>query len=64
MAYQLLTSKMCTNLSYRKSVEMMNLFLHREDEDSIKLRTLSDSMNRIGSKISGKLEEFQGESLR
>ena len=42
----------------------MNLFLHREDEDSIKLRTLSDSMNRIGSKISGKLEEFQGESLR
>lgn len=64
MAYQLLTSKMCTNLSYRKSVEMMNLFLHREDEDSIKLRTLSDSMNRIGSKISGKLEELSGRILK
>jgi len=64
VAYQLLASKMCTNLSYRKSVEMMNLFLHREDEDSIKLRTLSDSMNRIGSKISGKLEELSGRILK
>lgn len=64
MAYQLLTSKICTNLSYRKSVEMMNLFVHREDEDSIKLRTLSDSMNRIGSKISGKLEELSGRILK
>lgn len=43
---------------------MMNLFLHREDEDSIKLRTLSDSMNRIGSKISGKLEELSGRILK
>lgn len=64
VAYKLLASKMCTNLSYRKSVEMINLFLHREDEDTIKLRTLSDSMNRIGNKISCKLEETSGRILK
>ena len=64
VAYKLLASKMCTNLSYRKSVEMINLFLHREDEDAIKLRTLSDSMNRIGNKISCKLEETSGRILK
>ncbi len=43
---------------------MINLFLHREDEDTIKLRTLSDSMNRIGNKISCKLEETSGRILK
>lgn len=63
VSYQLLTSKMCTNLSYRKSAEMLNLVLHRDEEDSIKSRTLSDSMNRIGSKISSKLKEVSGKVL-
>ena len=43
---------------------MINLFLHREDEDAIKLRTLSDSMNRIGNKISCKLEETSRRILK
>lgn len=63
VSYQLLTSKMCTNLSYRKSVEMLNLLLHRDEEDSIKSRTLADSMNRISSKISSKLKEISGKVL-
>lgn len=42
---------------------MINLFFHREKEDSIKSRTLADSMNRIGSKISNKLKELSGKVL-
>jgi len=53
LAYTLLSSKVCTKPSYRDAVQTLNLFLHRKEEDSIKLRTLADSMERLGGKIAG-----------
>lgn len=64
IAYLLLSSKICTKLSYRDAAEMINLFFHRDSQDSIKLRTLSDSMDRIGGKISAGLEDIAGKVLK
>lgn len=45
----------CTNLSYRAAADTLNRFLHRTGENAVKLKTLSDSMQRIGGEISKKL---------
>jgi len=57
LAYTFLSSKVCTKLSYRDAVQTLNLFFHRKKEDSIKLRTLADSMERLGEKIEDQLAE-------
>jgi len=57
LAYIFLSSKLCTKLSYRDAVQTLNLFLHRKEEDSVKLRTLADSMERVGEKIEDQLAE-------
>lgn len=57
MGYQRLTAELCTKLSYRESVKVINLFQHRPDSKAVRLRTLTDSMERIGGKISAALEE-------
>ena len=50
-----MSSFLCTKLSYRASADTLNLFLHRNDSSTVKLRTLSDSMTQIGSEISCEL---------
>ena len=62
-AYLLLAAKTCTHMSYRDATEMLRLFLHREEQDATKLRTLSDAVNRIGKEISEKLERITAEVL-
>lgn len=41
--YMELSCRLCTKLSYRNATEMINLFQHRDANETIKLRTLSDS---------------------
>lgn len=58
--YMELSCRLCTKLSYRNATEMINLFQHRDAGETIKLRTLSDSVERVGEQISARLEGFIG----
>lgn len=62
-AYLLLAAKACIHMSYRDAAEMLRLFLHRGEQDAFKLRTLSDTVNRVGDKISEELEKITSEVL-
>ena len=62
-AYLQLAAKTCIHMSYRDAAEMLRLFLHREEQDATKLRTLSDAMNRVGKKISEELERITSDVL-
>lgn len=64
IGYLQLASKLCTELSYRDSTEIINLFQHRDEFESVKLRTFSDSMNRMGSRISDTLTETSEKILK
>ena len=55
--YMELPCRLCTKLSYRNATEMLNLFQHRDAGEAVKLRTLSDSVERVGEQISARLEE-------
>jgi hypothetical protein len=48
-------SRLClnfgVNLSYRKSAKLINRVLHRSSEDSLKVCTLADFIERVGGKI-------------
>ena len=46
-----LSCKLCTKLSYRDAAEMLNRFQHRDASQTMKLRTLSGCMERMGSQI-------------
>lgn len=64
VGYLRLSSEICTKLSYREAVEIINHFQHRNGHDAIKLRTLADCMGRIGCKISQALGEASGRVLK
>lgn len=53
----------CTKLSYRTAAETLNRFLHRTKGDAVKLKTLSDSMQRTGREISEKLASVTEKNL-
>lgn len=55
-----LSCKLCTKLSYRDAAEMLNRFQHRDASQTMKLRTLSGCMERMGSQISEELEKTTG----
>lgn len=55
IAFLSLAARACTGLSYRGAAEMLNLFFHRDVRDSVKLRTLSDMVERTGNRASQKL---------
>lgn len=56
-------SCVCTKASYRDAADILNRFLGRTDINTIKLRTLSDSMGRIGSEISKRLSDVTAHIL-
>lgn len=56
-------SCVCTKTSYRDATVLLNRFLGRKAENSIKLRTLSDSICRIGAEISRKLSDVTEDIL-
>nr|WP_300842561.1 hypothetical protein [uncultured Acetatifactor sp.] len=53
----------CTKTSYRDAADILNRFLGRTDINSIKLRTLSDSIGRIGAEISEELSDVTSHIL-
>ena len=54
---------MCTKLSYRTAADTINRFLHRAGTDAVKVKTLSDSVQRIGREISERLASAAGKNL-
>lgn len=57
------SSYICVKTSYRDATDILNRFLGRSDMDRIKLRTLSDSMCRIGDEISRELSSVTAHIL-
>ena len=53
----------CTKTSYRDAADILNRFPGRTDINSIKLRTLSDSIGRIGAEISEELSDVTAHIL-
>ena len=51
-AFMDVAARICVNLSFRDSVATLNRLLRRNDSDTVKLRSLSNSMLRIGEEIS------------
>lgn len=56
-------SCVCTKTSYRDAADILNRFLGRTDTNTIKLRTLSDSICRIGAEISEELSRVAAHIL-
>ncbi len=56
-------SCVCTKTSYRDAADILNRFLGRADTNTIKLRTLSDSICRIGAEISKELSDVTAHIL-
>lgn len=56
-------SCVCTRTSYRDAADILNRFLGRTDANTIKLRTLSDSICRIGTEISEELSSVTAHIL-
>ena len=48
----------CSEISYRRVTDRINAVLHRSSEDSLKVRTLTDFVERVGSKIQDYLAAF------
>ena len=63
MAFLEASAFVCTKLSYRTAADTINRFLHRADTDAVKVKTLSDSMQRTGREISEKLASATGKNL-
>lgn len=63
LSFQEAASCVCTKTSYRDSVDILNRLLGRAGTDTIKLRTLSDSMGRMGAEISQKLSDLTANIL-
>lgn len=61
-AFMDVAARICVNLSFRDSVATLNRLLRRNDSDTVKLRTLSNSMLRIGEEISQTLSTSNRES--
>ena len=56
-------SCVCTKTSYRNATDILNRFLGRTNINIIKLRTLSDSICRIGAEISEELSNITAHNL-
>lgn len=54
---------LCTKLSYRVAADTLNRFLHRTGDEAVKLKTLSDSIQRTGREISEKLASVTEKNL-
>lgn len=57
------SSCVCVKTSYRDATDILNRLLGRTGPDTIKLRTLSDSMCRIGNEVSLKLSDVTAKIL-
>ena len=55
IGWTIIETKMCTQLSYRRAAEMLNLVYHKSESETVKLRTLSDNAIRIGKEITNEV---------
>jgi hypothetical protein len=56
LSYSRLCMDLCKDLSYRRAACLVNAALRRPAEDSMKVRTLADFIDRMGSGIQGYLK--------
>lgn len=56
-------SSVCTKTSYRDAADILNRFLGRTGINTVKLRTLSDSICRIGAEVSEELSNVTARIL-
>ena len=64
LSYSRFCLNFCEDLSYRKVADLINTVLHRSSEDSMKVRTLSDFVKRIGGKIEDYLTDVSEAVLK
>lgn len=57
------SSYVCVKTSYRDATDILNRFFGRAESEAVKLRTLSDSMCRIGEEVSQKLSDVTARIL-
>lgn len=57
------SSRVCVKTSYRDATDILNRLLGRMEPETIKLRTLSDSMCRIGDEVSQELSNVTAKIL-
>ena len=57
------SSYVCVKTSYRDATDILNRFFGRTESEVIKLRTLSDSMCRIGGEVSQELSDVTARIL-
>ena len=57
------SSFICVKTSYRDATDILNRFLGRSGSETIKLRTLSDSICRIGDEVSQELSDITSNIL-
>ena len=57
------SSCVCVKTSYRDATDILNRFLGRTGSGTIKLRTLSDSIGRIGEEVSLELSDVTARIL-
>ena len=57
------SSYICVKTSYRDATDILNRFLGRAESEAVKLRTLSDSMCRIGEEVSQELSDVTARIL-
>jgi hypothetical protein len=58
ISYSRLCLNLCSDRSYRRVTDLINTVLHRSSEDSLKVRTLTDFIERVGGKIEDYLIDF------
>lgn len=64
IGYQRITAELCTRLSYRGAVEIINDIQHRKEGKTVKVCTMRDGIERMGRKIRENLEESAGKILQ
>lgn len=64
LAYEELSTEMCSLLSYRHADNLMNRILHRKQPDLVHLKTLSDFIERKGSELEEFRDNFTEETLK
>jgi len=62
-SYTMLLVQFCKDLSYRCAASMMNLALHRSQDQELKSRTLADFIEHFGDKISAELKRVSNRIL-
>lgn len=56
ISFQMIIAMICSRVSYREAVELLNQMYHRSSNNTLKLRTFSDYVQRMGTEVSDAIE--------